>query len=438
MTSTAQGESWRPLRSRRNLVVLAVLVVLGYISITQLRSRSGLAKTYLGGSAAGKRPLTIIRPEGPVWRFNATLDRNNHALTQAQCDASFPQLYHEIERSQKYWKSKQGKKPITKEQIDLKWSNDGGMMGMIYDQQLYITFSRGLNHFGHWKERSHATLHQIHRAILASPEPVPNIEFAIKINDVIGLTPDDPTVTIWAFSRDINDPIMDRVWIIPDFNFWSYPRVSGAYGDFQQQALSQSSDSYTAKQDLLVWRGTLAFNREIREPLLAQSDSQPWSDVKEVVEDSATDNRISMPDHCRYKYSVHTEGTTWSGRLKYLLSCHQVVFIHHLNWYTHLYHLLVPSGPHQNYVQTQDDWSDLPAKITDLVSNPAKGKKIADNAAQEFRDRYLTPAAQTCYWRRLFHVWREMSFEAEPWEYSDARDGSRQRKVRGMSYEEYV
>ncbi|KAK3678185.1 hypothetical protein LTR78_002281 [Recurvomyces mirabilis] len=438
MSSSAHGDSWRPSRSRRNLVILVVVIVLGYVTVTQVRSRSYGGSAYSVPPRLAGKPQTIIQPSGQSWTFDATRDRNNHSLTQAQCDAAFPELYHEIERSQKYWKEKQGNRPFKPKQIDIKWSGDGGMMGLIHEQQLYVTFSRGLNHFGHWKERSHATLHQIHRAILASPEPVPNIEFAIKINDVINLTPDDPSITIWAFSRNINDPVMDRVWVIPDFNFWSYPRVSGAYGDFQLQAMGQGKDKFSSKKDLLVWRGTLDFNREIREPLLAQSTAQTWSDVQRVDEDAATDVRITMPDHCRYKYSVHTEGTTWSGRLKYLLSCHQVVFIHHLNWYTHLYHLLVPSGPNQNYVQTEDDWSDLPAKINELIANPTKGKMIADNAAMHFRDRYFTPAAQTCYWRKLFHVWRAMTYEPDPWNSTTLPDGTTQKKIKGMSYEEYV
>ncbi|KAK5746172.1 hypothetical protein LTR17_000906 [Elasticomyces elasticus] len=449
MASATNTDMWRPLRSRRNLVILVALVVVGYISFGQLRS-----STQIGGRLGyGKVPAVVDAeveevkkaqtptPTPPVERytFNATTDRDNHSLTQAQCDTAFPLLYHEIDRAKEYWKKQQGEKKISPEQIDLKWSGDGGMMGMIYNQQLYITHSRGLNHFGHWKERSHATLHNIQRAILSSPEPIPDIEFAIKINDVINLTPHNPSITVWAFSRNIHDPIMDRVWIIPDFNFWAYPRVAGAYGDFQRQAIALQGDDFSAKRDKLVWRGTVDFNAELRGQLIAQTEGKSWSDVKKVHEDDAgADARISMPDHCRYKFAVHTEGTTWSGRLKYLMSCHSAIFIHHLSWYTHLYHLLNPEGPEQNYVQVKNDWADLPGKMEELIADPAKAKRIADNAASQFRDQYFTPAAQTCYWRKLFKVWREMSFEPSPWNDTKMADGTVERKVKGMTYEEYV
>lgn len=192
--------------------------------------------------------------------------------------------------------------------------------------KLYVTYSRGLNDFLHWEERSKATLQNIHRAILASREPVPNIEFTIKINDRVGLNSSFPDSTFWAFSRNISDPIMEQLWLIPDFNFWSYPRVAGAYGDYQREV--DQYENFQIKKDLLIWRGTLVFNWAIRAALLDQTKDQPWADVREVKEDSDDEesarNKISIPDHCKYKYTVHTEGWSWSGRLKYLLSCHSV------------------------------------------------------------------------------------------------------------------
>lgn len=230
---------------------------------------------------------------------------------------------------------------------------------------------------------------------------------------------------------------MEQAWIIPDFNFWNYVGVTGSFSDFQRQAIEIGSD-FDAKKDKLVWRGTTAFNAKIREALLKQTEGKPWSDVHRVDEDVQTDYRISMADHCRYKYAVHTEGTTWSGRLKYLLSCHLVTFIHPLTFYTHLYHLLEPSGPNQNYIQVKPDWSDLEEQMDFLQKNPEKALEIADKAADKFRDRYFTPAAQTCYWRQLFKVWSEASFEPDPYDYKVAADGSVEKTWRGMTYEEYM
>jgi hypothetical protein len=148
--------------------------------------------------------------------------------------------------------------------------------------------------------------------------------------------------------------------------------------------------------------------------------------------------RITMPDHCKYKFAVHTEGTTWSGRLKYLLSCHSTIIIHPLTFTTHLYHLLERDGPNQNFVQVQKDWKDLPSTMEALLSDNANAKRIADNAAAKFRDQYFTPAAQTCYFRQLFKVWSEVTTEPSPWAYEKLSDGSTERVWRGMTYEEYV
>ena len=70
------------------------------------------------------------------WDFDVTVDRDNHSLTRAQCDQTFPLLYHELDRAKAYWKGQQGDKKIGPEQIDLKWSGDGGLSGMIYKQQV--------------------------------------------------------------------------------------------------------------------------------------------------------------------------------------------------------------------------------------------------------------------------------------------------------------
>jgi len=308
---------------------------------------------------------------------------------------------------------------------------------MIYNQQLYIIYSRGLNHFDHWWERHHATLQSIYRAIMTAPEPVPNIEFSIKINDVVNITDDFPDTTFWTFSRDIHNSVHDRLWVIPDFNFWAYPRVAGSFRDFQHRAMEVGGD-FKSKVPKLVWRGTLDFNREVREPLLEQSKGQPWSDVVRVDEDANADARITMEDHCKYKFAVHTEGTTWSGRLKYLLSCNVVVFAHPLTYYTHLYHLLQPEGPQQNFVSLKKDWSDLPAQVQGMLDNEQKAEMVANNAAAVFRDRYATPAAQMCYFRRLFKVWRQSSFEPDPFEITKLTDGTVYKKVRGMTFEEYM
>lgn len=83
-------------------------------------------------------------------------------------------------------------------------------------------------------------------------------------------------------------------------------------------------------------------------------------------------------------------------------------------------------------MEVERDFSDLGDKIEPLVRDTDAAKRIANNSVKTFRERYLTPAAEACYWRSLFggysRVWNST---VNPW--SD-RDG----KERGLRYESFV
>ena len=294
--------------SSSRLFKVLLLVAACWVLISSL-----LSKWRSKGATIDPDNLTLIAKSartqhngGTASAWTATRDRNNHYMTEAQCLSAFPLLYKEIDRAAAYWKSRPGK--ISTENIDLSWSWDGGLRCVIYDQQLYITYSRGLNHFDHWIERHRATLQNIHRAIITAPEPVPNIAFSIKIDDDVNLTERFPNATCWVFARNIHDPIHEQLWVIPDFNFWAYPRVAGSFHDFQTRAI-EIGNHFRDNIPKLVWRGTLAWNPDVRGPILKQSEGQPWSNVVSVDERDATDNaHIRMEEHYRYKFAAHTEG----------------------------------------------------------------------------------------------------------------------------------
>lgn len=89
------------------------------------------------------------------------------------------------------------------------------------------------------------------------------------------------------------------------------------------------------------------------------------------------------------------------------------------------------SGSSQNYVEVERDFSDLDETITKLIRNPKKAKEIADNNVKTFRERYLTVAADACYFRRLVKEWKEISFEPEVRE-------NRTSRARGMRMENFM
>lgn len=78
------------------------------------------------------------------------------------------------------------------------------------------------------------------------------------------------------------------------------------------------------------------------------------------------------------------------------------------------------------------DFSDLADKIEPLISDTEAARRIASNSVKTFRERYLTPAAEACYWRSLLDgyagVWNST---VEQWSESTQRE-------RGLRYESFV
>ena len=108
--------------------------------------------------------------------------------------------------------------------------------------------------------------------------------------------------------------------------------------------------------------------------------------------------------------------------------------IHKLQYIQHHHYLLIPSGPLQNYVEVERDFRDLGAKMSNLLAHPEKARKIADNSVKTFRERYLSPAAEACYWRRLFEGYGSVFTGARLWESRGEGGGERKRGVRYESF----
>ena len=108
-----------------------------------------------------------------------------------------------------------------------------------------------------------------------------------------------------------------------------------------------------------------------------------------------------------------------------------------MQWIQPFEYLLVSEGDHQNYIEVERDWSDLEDKITYYLGHPEEAERIAQNAVKTFRDRYLTPAAEACYWRKLIRGWAEVSFEPEFYKPEVKRDTG-ERGWRGVPFESYI
>lgn len=215
---------------------------------------------------------------------------------------------------------------------------------------------------------------------------------------------------------------MTSLWLMPDFGYWSWPEPKiGAYHEVQMKA--QEMDArvpWARKIDKLIWRGA-SMDLPVRQQLVGASEGKDWADVKFMVWDDdakgKTHDALKMEEHCQYKFVAHTEGISYSARLQNLQNCRSVIVAHKLKWLQHHHHLMKSSGPQQNYVEVAPDFSNLDAVMQGLLGKTKSGElgpeKIADNNVKTFRERYLTPAAEVCYWRQLVRGWATVSFEPE-------------------------
>ncbi|ESZ99550.1 DUF821 domain-containing protein [Sclerotinia borealis F-4128] len=183
------------------------------------------------------------------------------SLTEDQCVATFPGLTKEIDDA-----VARGSFPL-KKQPD---HHTGLVQGRIRMERSYLTsqdlkYAPGVSLFFYMSfvhrlisisQERNSVPHQLHRAVITSPSPLPNIIFALNILDT-------PMNNSWAFSRS-NDPRIENgnYWVMPHFSFWSWPI---SFIGSIDEALSkieriEKNTTWIEKIDKAVWRGTGSFN----------------------------------------------------------------------------------------------------------------------------------------------------------------------------------
>lgn len=250
--------------------------------------------------------------------------------------------------------------------MDKKGATDSWRHGefhcMIYNGELYV-----INEVKGDPDRTRglAALANIYRALTAVPNPraIPNIEFVLDIEDRADLGEKQADRIRWAWARHRDNP---WYWVMPDFDGWAYPDDGvGGYVDFRDQVKdveAEFKNGFSDKEAKLSWRGSLAVNTFLRQALVDASKDKSWSDV-ETIDWHDRSNILAMSDFCRYKYVAHTEGNSWSGRLRYLHNCDSVSVIHELEYVAHYYPLLKDSGPHQVSSVLHSPPSPLPPRF---------------------------------------------------------------------------
>ncbi|KAL4938981.1 glycosyl transferase family 90-domain-containing protein [Aspergillus oleicola] len=341
-----------------------------------------------------------------IWEFEYTRDGQNAGLDRTQCAAAFPGLFEDISRARTYWNSQSGISPDELNAITLK---PGMARARISKGELYVLSTRAGTE--DHRRKILAALSAIHRALVSDPARNTNtpqgqrerdIEFIFsvedKLSDVAGSHSEHP---IWTLARTADE---EAAWLMPDFGFWAWSHRHteiGPYDEVVQAAAEYDDVPWESKQHQLVWRGKPSFAPKLRRALMNATRERSWADVQ-PVDWKRKSNLLRMEEHCRYMFIAHVEGRSYSASLKYRQACRSVIVAHQLQYIQHHHYLLVASGPHQNYVEVSRDFSDLADQLEGLLGDPERAERIADNSVRTFRERYLTPAAESCYWRALW------------------------------------
>lgn len=345
------------------------------------------------------------------WIFNTARDSDDLGLSEEQCNIAFPKQYADIQNNIANLTSN----PITLSDLDAQDQHDQRVRVVVYDGDVYIISRRG----NFWKQNGVATVHALQRALSAFPDrkSLPNIEFFMFFFDVVG-----DNKAVWTYCKPAHDTEFKNQWLMPDFGFWAWPHASIPNYNHVRDEMRRVEDEidFEAKTPQLVWRGNdeTAPHRPL---FLEATKGKVWANV-------SASTRISLWDHCRFKMMMDISGRSWSGKGKYIQNCQSVYVTHTPKWLKTITYPLEADGPEQNFVQVKEDWSDLEQKVTEVLENPSMADRIAKKGVEVFRDRYLTPAAEACYWRALIRGYGSVSFEPDLYE----KDGT---TLRGVPFE---
>lgn len=376
----------------------------------------------------------------------AEQNRRDRTMNDERCRKEFPLLYPQLDELMRYWQTRGG---ISKKMIDENEKEAAPHWG-----HARLIINRGKVYIRAFKEgtetRNSALVHLVQQAVESWPGGGVAKDDTLPTIDLI-LSPGDkdifPNAASWTVTKSIKDHRHTGKWLIPDFGFVGWPEAGiASFEEFLDQANQQEVQyPWYRKHTRAFWRGfanVYAVRRDLikRTEIMNHPERERWADVHETTfhPDGKGDwyPLVSLPEHCQHKYLIHVEGNSYSGRSRYLLSCHSVTITHPLEWTQHFHPALnnFTDSANQNYVQlpgpffegleevvrelrisdgmtesepeqkiTKDGKSVPPIKI--LKYNGAQ--KIADNALRTLRHRYLTPAATMCYTRAALRHYAE-------------------------------
>ncbi|PWN45281.1 hypothetical protein IE81DRAFT_286031, partial [Ceraceosorus guamensis] len=360
-------------------------------------------------------------------------ERNDRTFDEARCQREFPALYPQLEDLKEVWRKRGGIKQKHLDASELGTDERWGYARLVIKNgQVFIrSFVEGT------ETRVSALVHLFHTAMLSAPaDPsMPPVDLIMTPADKDGISPEDGT---WAVTKRLDAPRQKGVWLLPDFGFAGWPEAGApSYEEFFAEASQvESKWPWERKMDRAFWRGFANWyptRRDLlaRTNITAKPDREVWADVKQTSFHDAVGGDfvpiVAPADHCQQKYLIHTEGNSYSGRSKFLLSCRSVVIAHPLEWTQHFHPALDPNStsPDQNFIQLPGPhFEGLEQTMAELWESDGKpvswdpkderrqrtlqdnsARTIADNQYRVMAGRYLTPAATMCYTRSALRAY---------------------------------
>ncbi len=139
--------------------------------------------------------------------------------------------------------------------------------------------------------------------------------------------------------------------------------------------------AYEDKKDILVWRGYIAQNQELRQTFLNKHFHTPICNAGHINNFKNNEHKapaLSMREHLQNKFILSIEGNDVATNLKWIMSSNSLCFSTKPRYETWMMEgRLIPN---YHYVLLKDDYSDLEEKTSYYLAHPEKAIEIIRNA----------------------------------------------------------
>lgn len=273
--------------------------------------------------------------------------------------------------------------------------------------------------YGGYQNRNPSTLELLrsslsrHQAFLSNNPSVPDeMDILIYTGDYLSSTHQSQTFPIFMASKRVGD----SKFLIPDFTFHDWKEAFLEDWGSMQKIMKNARDDhpYNNRSDLAYWSGAnISPNRvnlietSIRHPDMVDAEFVDWESVyKSIKANEPIKHFKLLPSHCEHKYLIHSEGISYSSRLKYLLSCGSVVFtppLHHREFW---YHLIHPD----HVITINEDYGNLVERLNEVKGWDLDKRENTRRSAYEALESQLTMEGVHCYWTALIVRYAKLKF----------------------------